>query len=232
MQIICTLLQVGRWVGFNVPLNTTPCSRQVTMPAPYHPIFTGRMLFLTPNQHFQTFYRFQLKSRWLCTTVVNNTTQNSSHSNVCAEWLQAYEWRWASIPDVISRFPEHHRDIIAEFTISFVVVVVDDGNLARRRRGCRGRAARTKQFGITVSVLLLPFCASTINASANTSQLYSAKDAAQKPLQWTQKHKTSPCDINCSKFATFALLPRMPLHQSSTNRCWNTTDRPVMKANT
>jgi len=141
------------------------------MPAPYHSIFTGRMLFLTPNQHFQTFYRFQLKSHWLCTTVVNNTTQNSSRSNVCAAWLQAYKWRCAPIPDVISRFPEHHHDIIADFTISFVVVVVDEGNLARRRRGCRGRAAGTKQFCITFSVLLLPFCMSTIHPSTHQQLL-------------------------------------------------------------
>jgi len=90
---------------------------------------------------------------------------------VCAVWLQAYEWRCASIQDVISRFPEHHHDIIAEFTISFVVVVVDDGNLARRRRGCRGRAAGTKQFGITFSVLLLPFCMSTIQPSTHQQLL-------------------------------------------------------------
>jgi len=30
-----------------------PRSRQVTMPAPHHSIFTGRMFFLTPNQQCQ-----------------------------------------------------------------------------------------------------------------------------------------------------------------------------------
>jgi len=28
--------------------------RQITMPAPHHSIFTGQMLFLTPNQQCQT----------------------------------------------------------------------------------------------------------------------------------------------------------------------------------
>jgi len=28
----------------------TPCSRQITTPAPHHSAFAGRMLFLTPNQ--------------------------------------------------------------------------------------------------------------------------------------------------------------------------------------
>jgi len=31
-----------------------PCSRQIIMPAPHHSIFTGQMLFLTPNQQQQS----------------------------------------------------------------------------------------------------------------------------------------------------------------------------------
>jgi len=30
------------------------CSRQTTTPAPNHSVFTGRMLFLTPNQQCQS----------------------------------------------------------------------------------------------------------------------------------------------------------------------------------
>jgi len=32
---------------------SAPCPRQVTMPAPYHWVFTGRMPFLPPNQQHQ-----------------------------------------------------------------------------------------------------------------------------------------------------------------------------------
>jgi len=33
---------------------SAPCSRQVTMPATHHSVFTGRMPFLSPNQQRQT----------------------------------------------------------------------------------------------------------------------------------------------------------------------------------
>ena len=34
---------------------SAPCSRQTTMPAPHHSVFTGRMPFLPPNQQRQSF---------------------------------------------------------------------------------------------------------------------------------------------------------------------------------
>ena len=33
---------------------SAPCSRQITMPAPHHSVFTGRMPFLLPNQQHQS----------------------------------------------------------------------------------------------------------------------------------------------------------------------------------
>jgi len=33
---------------------SAPCSRQITMPAPHHSVFTGRMPFLPPNQQRQS----------------------------------------------------------------------------------------------------------------------------------------------------------------------------------
>ena len=33
---------------------SAPCSRQITTPTPCHSMFTGRMLFLTPNQQCQS----------------------------------------------------------------------------------------------------------------------------------------------------------------------------------
>jgi len=33
---------------------STPCPRQIAMPAPHHPVFTGRMPFLPPNQQHQS----------------------------------------------------------------------------------------------------------------------------------------------------------------------------------
>jgi len=34
----------------SLDLNEAPRSRQITTPTPCHPIFSGRMLFLTPSQ--------------------------------------------------------------------------------------------------------------------------------------------------------------------------------------
>jgi len=33
---------------------SAPSSRQITMPAPHHSVFTGRMPFLLPNQQHQS----------------------------------------------------------------------------------------------------------------------------------------------------------------------------------
>ena len=33
---------------------SAPCSREITMPAPHHSVFTGRMPFLPPNQQRQS----------------------------------------------------------------------------------------------------------------------------------------------------------------------------------
>jgi len=35
-------------------MQSAPCSRQTTTPTPHHSIFTGRMLFLTPDQQRQS----------------------------------------------------------------------------------------------------------------------------------------------------------------------------------
>ena len=40
----------GSGISWTVCKQTSPCSRQITTSTPHHSIFTGRMLFLTPNQ--------------------------------------------------------------------------------------------------------------------------------------------------------------------------------------
>jgi len=42
-----------QWHQLAISKSTT-CSRQITMPAPHHSVFTGRMPFLPPNQQRQS----------------------------------------------------------------------------------------------------------------------------------------------------------------------------------
>jgi len=41
-------------ISWTICKQSAPCSRQITTPTPHHSIFTGRMLFLTPNQQCQS----------------------------------------------------------------------------------------------------------------------------------------------------------------------------------
>ena len=44
----------GSGISWTICRSFTPCCRQITMPAPHHSMFTGRMLFPTPNHHCQS----------------------------------------------------------------------------------------------------------------------------------------------------------------------------------
>jgi len=46
----------GSGISWTVCKQSAPRSRQITMPAPHHSFFTGRMLFLPPkpNQQYQS----------------------------------------------------------------------------------------------------------------------------------------------------------------------------------
>jgi len=50
--------KIGFWDGSGISWTTckqsAPRSREITTPTSYHSIFTGRMLFLMPNQQFQS----------------------------------------------------------------------------------------------------------------------------------------------------------------------------------
>ena len=84
-------------------------SRQITTPAPHHSIFTGRMLFLTPNQQCQSTHvsmTYKLSSlRWLSRLSVTKTIQWSRHGltvlkgNVCTKLLVNTE----NVPSVRKR---------------------------------------------------------------------------------------------------------------------------------
>jgi len=44
----------GSGISWTICKQSAPHSRQITAPTPHHSIFTGRMLFLTPNQQCQS----------------------------------------------------------------------------------------------------------------------------------------------------------------------------------
>jgi len=66
---------------------------------------------------------------------------------------------------------EHHRNITVKFTIGFVADIIGDRHLTSARCWCWGRAARTKQLRITLSILLLSFCTSTIQQKIKTQTI-------------------------------------------------------------
>ena len=43
----------GSGISWTICKQSAPRCRQITTPTPHHSIFTGRMLFLTPNQQCQ-----------------------------------------------------------------------------------------------------------------------------------------------------------------------------------
>ena len=44
----------GSGISWTMRKQSAPCSRQITTPTPHQSIFTGRLLFLTPNQQRQS----------------------------------------------------------------------------------------------------------------------------------------------------------------------------------
>jgi len=44
----------GSGISWTICKQSAPHSRQITTPTPHHSIFTGRVLFLTPNQQCQS----------------------------------------------------------------------------------------------------------------------------------------------------------------------------------
>jgi len=44
----------GSGISWTICKQSVPRSRQITTPTPHHSIFTGRMLFLTPNEQCQS----------------------------------------------------------------------------------------------------------------------------------------------------------------------------------
>ena len=55
--VYCNYLYLYLYSGISWTIckkSFTPCSRQITMLAPHHSLFTGRMLFLMPNRQCQS----------------------------------------------------------------------------------------------------------------------------------------------------------------------------------
>jgi len=57
---------MGFWDGSGISWTTckqsAPCCRQMTTPTPRHSVFTGRMLFLMPNQQCQSTFKVKCKN--------------------------------------------------------------------------------------------------------------------------------------------------------------------------
>jgi len=63
-------------ISWTICKKSAPCSRQKTTPTSHHSIFTGRMLFLMPNQQ--------------CQSTEGNTKNRKNKSNMHVGWLHEY----------------------------------------------------------------------------------------------------------------------------------------------
>ena len=65
----------GSGISWTICKQSAPCSRQITTSTPHHSIFTGWMLFLTPNQQCQstegiaTYYHYYLSPLYRTTCI-------------------------------------------------------------------------------------------------------------------------------------------------------------------
>jgi len=86
---------------------SAPRSRQITTPAPHHSVFTGRMLFLTPNQQRwrQVWFHNHIKIiSWqylLCYAPIHAqhdiSVANKVFSNFNSATLPVFSWSWSRV---------------------------------------------------------------------------------------------------------------------------------------
>jgi len=116
-----------RWLGGSgisrtICTSFAPCSRQITTPAPHHFIFTGRMLFLTPNQQCQStedrskhwrkftvtcdlakicmlFFCFGHADDWRVPMSSNSNSSQYCHTTCSTKHIHTSEWRPNELAD-------------------------------------------------------------------------------------------------------------------------------------
>jgi len=76
----------GSGISWTICKQSAPHSRQITMPTPHHLIFTGRMLFLTPNQQCQSTEGTEGTTRHVIYTSITATLGNKE--------LEVLQWIW------------------------------------------------------------------------------------------------------------------------------------------
>ena len=98
---ICILLKQETVSGSGISwaiCKSAPHSRQITMPAPHHSVFTGRMPFLPPNQQRQSIYSSILCNTFLCgwqiVSTGNNFFKSKEHVSGCgATGQRRFAWK-------------------------------------------------------------------------------------------------------------------------------------------
>ena len=94
---------VGFWKGtgisWTICKQSAPRSRLITTPAPHHSIFTGRMLFLTPNQQSQsteviTLFTSGLLVLWIFTRNGHELSTQTSGINLLSSMMSLSACSW------------------------------------------------------------------------------------------------------------------------------------------
>jgi len=96
----------GSGISWTICKQSAPCSRQIITPTPHHSIFTGQMLFLTPN-HWRPFlitaFPTNVKQllfemhicciQFLVITQCSPTEWSIKSVTSCRIWLNAWYWQ-------------------------------------------------------------------------------------------------------------------------------------------
>ena len=131
---------IGFWDGgsisWTICKQSAPCCRQITTSTPYHPIFTGQMLFLTPNKHCQS---TEGTLRWCTFLICNSGAVNSTSpwwvtcsicpnnhinvSKITSLTLEKKMWRtdrWTDTTEALSTWhkgcSQHYKKIISHIS--------------------------------------------------------------------------------------------------------------------
>ena len=138
MQTICTLL------------------RQITIPTPHHSIFTGQMLFLTPNQQHQSTEGYWML--WITTTITSTVTCSIGCVQLAQRLNASIVW------GVLSTFP-----IKCHFPL---------GDLDHPQiHGSLGPCESTSQTG---SIVVQPFC----RAQGDVQHIHHAAISSNSSHPW------------------------------------------------
>ena len=162
-------------------------SRQITMPAHHHSVFTGRMPFLPPNQQRQS--HTKQATQISCSSMTRPSAARILHSSLYSNYLTRVQHRTRSQSDVYDCL-----DVLAPCTLSMrsveIIELSSDVNMSKMEE------SRRKHLG-------------NISKIAKLQWIWSL--CLQWILTWVSTDKTTTDVIICVKYYMFHFSPSHPV---------------------